>query len=80
MGPWSRERERHGEIGSEGKKVRGRGGQQCLDWGERWEGKGTVERRGKGKREKRGERERRTYDIEIREEIWVDGRFVFKDI
>lgn len=39
-----------------------------------------MERRGKGKREKRGERERRTYDIGIREEIWVDGRFVFENI
>lgn len=55
-------------------------GQQCLDGG----GKDGKER-GQGKEEERRKerregRERRTYDIGIREKIWVDGRFVFEDV
>lgn len=76
MGPWSRERERHGEIGSEGKKVRGRGVSNVWiggkDGKERKQWKG--EERGRGRREGR-EREGRTTLGFVRRFGWTVGSF-----
>lgn len=76
MGPWSRERERHGEIGSEGKKVRGPGVSNVWIGGkdgkerEQWKG----EERGRGRREGR-EREGRTTLGFVRRFGWTVGSF-----